>query len=159
MPKKGVYTADSDGCILLPHALIQPVRKDITKELCMEYFECYDHFSRHDLCSSDVKKIVQDAGSSSKAIDLISMTLSRVDNFSDILLSIRSDLVNKGTKLFTIECCNRFEKQGMKMKDASQGPRSLHDCQNFISGRISSQKKPPNTRYTLPLWHTNVSML
>ena len=108
VPKKGVYIADSDGCILLPHALIQPFCKDITKELCMEYFECYAHFSRHDLCLSDVKKIVQDAGSASKAMDLISMTSDYVDNFHDILLSIRSDLVNDGTKLFTIEGCNRF---------------------------------------------------
>ena len=141
VPKKGVYTADTHGCIILPHVLIQTYRKDITKELCMVYFECYAHFSRHDLCLSDVKKIVQDAGSASKAIYLISMTSVCVDNFHDILLSIRSDLVNEGTKLFTIECCNRFEKRGMKMKDSSQGPHLLHDCHAFISGRILSQLK------------------
>ena len=69
------------------------------------------------------------------------MTLARVDNFDGILLSIRSDLVNEGNRLFNIECCNRFEKRGMKVKDSSQGPRSFHDCQAFINGRISSQLK------------------
>ena len=141
VPKKGVYTADSHGRIILPHDLIQPHAKDITKEHCAEYFECYPHFNRHELCLEEVKKIVQAAGSASKAIDNLLMTSARVENFQRILLSIRSDLMKEGTRLFKNECCNRFNQRGMKVKDSCQGPRSFTDCKAIISGSISSQLK------------------